>query len=66
MSIDQDTQKAISTMEYDKFQLIADEFIDRSSKEFGEMPASSFFELLFDKMVEEVAETVDVEGEIAG
>jgi hypothetical protein len=59
MSIDQDnvTQKAISTMEYDKFQRLIDDFIDRSSQEFGDMPASSFFELLFDRM----AERVDVE-----
>lgn len=53
-------------MAYDKFQRLIDDFIDRSSQEFGEMPASSFFELLFDRMAERVSETVDVEGEIAG
>ena len=51
-------------MDVDKFQSIADEFIDRSSQEFGEMPASSFFELLFARMAERVSETVEVEGEI--
>lgn len=51
-------------MDVDKFQSIADAFIDRSSQEFGEMPASSFFELLFDRMAERVSETVEVEGEI--
>jgi hypothetical protein len=67
MSIDQDnvTQKAISTMEYDKFQRLIDDFINRSSQEFGDMPASSFFELLFDKMVKRGTGTVDLEDEIA-
>lgn len=51
-------------MGVDKFQSIADAFIDRSSQEFGEMPASSFFELLFERMAERVSETVEVEGEI--
>lgn len=43
MSIDQDNviQKAISMMAHDKFQRLIDDFIDRSSQEFGEMPASS-------------------------
>lgn len=68
MSIEQDNagQKAISMMAFDKFQRLIDDFIDRSSHEFGEMPASSFFELLFDKMIEEVTETVDVADEIIG
>lgn len=52
-------------MDYEEFQTIADNFIDRSSQEFGEMLASSFFELLFEKMAERVTETVELEGEIA-
>lgn len=51
-------------MDFDKFQSVADNFIDRSSREFGEMPASSFFELLFDRMAERISETVEVEAEI--
>lgn len=68
MSIEQDNAglKAISLMACDKFQRLIDDFIDRSSQEFGEMPASSFFELLFDKMAERVSEADDAEGEIAG
>ena len=58
------SEKHLKIMDVDKFQSIADEFIDRSSQEFGEMPASSFFELLFDRMAERVSETVEVEGEI--
>ena len=58
------SEHRIKTMKYDEFQAVADRFIDRSSQEFGEMPASSFFELLFEKMAERVTETVELEGEI--
>lgn len=51
-------------MNFDNFQSLADGFIDRSSQEFGEMPASAFFVLLFDRMAERVSETVEVESEI--
>lgn len=57
-------EQHIKTMDFDQFQAVADGFIKRSSREFGEMPASSFFELLFEKMAERVTETVEVEGEI--
>lgn len=57
-------EQHIKTMDFDDFQAVADGFIERSSREFGEMPASSFFELLFEKMAERVTETVEVEGEI--
>lgn len=40
----------LETMGFDEFQLVADEFIDRSSQEFGEMPASTFFKLLLEKL----------------
>lgn len=68
MSIEQDNagQKAISMMAFDKFQRLIDDFIDHSSHEFGKMPTSSFFELLFDKLAEHASETDDAEGEIAG
>ena len=58
------SEHRIKTMDFDEFQSVADGFIERSSHEFGEMPASSFFELLFDKLAERVTETVEVEGEI--
>lgn len=57
-------EQHLKTMDFDDFQAVADGFIERSSREFGEMPASSFFELLFEKMAERVTETVEVEGEI--
>lgn len=58
------SEKGLKTIDFDKFQSLADGFIDRSSQEFGEMPASSFFELLFERMAEKVSETVELEGEI--
>lgn len=51
-------------MDVDKFQLLVDEFIDRESQELGELPASIFFELLFDMMAEGETKTVEAKGEI--
>ena len=58
------TKNQIETIDFDEFQSIADGFIERSSHGFGEMPASSFFELLFEKMTERVTETIELEGEV--
>ena len=58
------SERRQKTMDYDEFQAVAEDFIARSSQEFGEMPASSFFEILFEKMAERVTETVELEGEI--
>ena len=58
------SEQRIKTIEFDEFQSLADEFIDRSSQEYGEMPASTFFELLFEKMAARVTETIELEGEI--
>ena len=58
------SERRIKTIEFDEFQSLADEFIDRLSQEYGEMPASSFFELLFEKMKTRVTETIELEGEI--
>ena len=55
---------SINNMDFDQFQSMADGFIERSSHEFGEMPASPFFELLFEKMAERVTETIELEGEV--
>lgn len=57
-------EKPLQTMDVDKFQLLGDEFIDRESQELGELPASIFFELLFDMMAEGETETVEAKGEI--
>lgn len=58
------SEKAITELDYEGFKSIIDSFIERSSHEFGEMPASPFFELLFEKMAERVTETIEVEGKI--
>lgn len=58
------SEKPLQTMDFDKFHLLVDEFIDRESQELGELPASIFFELLFDKMAEGVTETTEAKGEI--
>lgn len=59
-------EKALTEMNYDEFQSLIEGYIDRSAQESGEMPASSFFELLFDQMAERVTETIELEGEIVG
>ncbi len=51
-------------IDFDEFQSIADGSIERSSHEFGKMSASTFFELLFEKMAEKVTETIELEGEV--
>lgn len=58
------TENQIKTIDFDEFQSVADGFIERSSHGFGEMPASSFFELLFERMAERVTETIELEGEV--
>ena len=55
------SEQRIKTMDYDEFQLVAEQFIERSSHEFGEMPASSFFQLLMEQMAERVTETIELE-----
>ncbi|MEW5988339.1 MAG: hypothetical protein AB1791_17045 [Chloroflexota bacterium] len=58
--------QTITTMKYEAFQSLMDDYIDRSSKERSEMPASTFFELLFEQAARRVTETVEVEGDIVG
>lgn len=58
------SEQSITDMNYEQFESLVDGYIERSSNELGEMPASSFFELLFEKMAERVTETIQLEGEI--
>jgi hypothetical protein len=46
------SEQKIDTLDFDEFQAISDGFIERSSHAYGEMPASTFFALLFEKMAE--------------
>lgn len=57
-------EKVLTDMDYNEFQALIDRYIERSSQESGEMPASSFLALLFEKAAQRVAETIEVEGRI--
>ncbi len=58
------SEKAINPIDFDEFQSLVDGFIERSSPAYDEMPASTFFELLFEKLAKRVTETLEVEGKI--
>ena len=51
-------------MDYDEVTQLIDGFIERSSNESGEVPASSFFELLFARAAQRVQKTLEIEGRI--
>ena len=51
-------------MTYEQFEAMIDGYIERSSRESGEMPPSAFFALLFEKMAARAQETVKVHGRI--
>jgi hypothetical protein len=54
------TEKLLTEMSYDEFQTLIDEYIDRSSQQTGEMPASTFFELLFERLAARTQQTIEV------
>lgn len=60
------SDKTIAELNYKSFQSLINGYIDRSSQENGEMPASVFFELLFKRLAQQVTETVEVEGRLVG
>ncbi|MEZ4862836.1 MAG: hypothetical protein R3C14_16080 [Caldilineaceae bacterium] len=57
-------EKLLTEMSYDEVGALMDSFIERSSQESGEMPAKSFFELLFAQVAQRVQKTLEVEGRI--
>jgi hypothetical protein len=57
-------EKRMTEMSYKEMQELMNGFIDRSSSQYDEMPATSFFELLFEQMAQRTAETVEIEGEV--
>jgi len=59
-------EKSLNEMSYDEFQALIDGYIERSSRQTGEMPASVFFELLFERLAARVRQTVEVTGRIVG
>jgi len=57
-------EKSLTEMSYDEFQVLIDGYIERSSRETGEMPASTFFELLFERLAARARRTIEVTGRI--
>ena len=57
-------EQVITEMEYEDFLSLIDGYIERSSQEYDEMPASVFFELLFKRMAQAATETIELEVEI--
>jgi hypothetical protein len=60
------SEKLITEMSYGEFESLVDNYIDRSAQVDDEMPASTFFELLFEQAARRVKETIEVEGDIVG
>jgi hypothetical protein len=60
------SEKLITDMSYGEFESLIDSYIDRSAQEGDEMPAATFFELLFEQAARRVKETIEVEGDIVG
>ena len=58
------SDQALTEMNYEAFEALIDRYIDRIAEEGDDMPASTFFELLFERAAQQVTETVEVEGEL--
>jgi hypothetical protein len=56
--------ETITNVRYETFQSLIDSYIECSSHEDDTMPVSTFFKLLFERMAERSAETIELEGEI--
>ena len=53
-------EKDLNEMSEDEFDELIDNYIERSSHGYGEMPMSIFFELLFENLAHPVQETIDL------
>lgn len=58
------SDQAITEMNYEAFEALIDNCIDRVADEGDDMEASTFFELLLARASQKATETVEVEGEI--
>lgn len=58
------SENLLTEMSYDDLGKLLNNYIDRSSQHNEEMPASTFFTLLFEKMARRVKKTFEVEGRI--
>ncbi len=52
------SEKLLTEMSYDDLDQLLNNYIDRSSHQSEEMPASTFFTLLFEKMARRVKKNV--------
>ena len=59
-------EKSLNEMSYDEYQALIDGYIELSSRQTGEMPASIFFGLLFERLAARFRQTVKVTGCIVG
>ena len=53
------SKQILTAMEFEEFQSLSDAFVERSSQGYGGIPASVFFELLFECIAEEMAVSSD-------
>ena len=58
------SEKLLTDMSYNELSSLMDSFIERSSKQSGEMSATTFFELLFERAAQRAQKTFEVEGRI--
>ena len=56
--------QTLTEMNDEAFHALIDNYIDRIAEEGDDMPAATFFELLFERATQQVTETVEVEGEL--
>lgn len=58
------TAKLLTEMRYEEMETLINHYIDRSSQQGEEMPASAFLSLLAETMARRTAQTVEIEGRI--
>lgn len=51
-------------MNYCEFDALINAYIDRSSHQYDEVPASSFLELLFHNVAQRVTDTFEIQGRV--
>lgn len=56
--------QTLTEMNDEAFYILIDNYIDRIAEKRDDMPASTFFELLFERAAQLVTETVEVEREL--
>lgn len=54
--------QTLTEMNDEAFEALLGNYIERVAEEGDDMPASTFFELLFERTAQRVTETVEVEG----